>query len=138
MCVVFLCKQKTAYQMRISDWRSDVCSSDLRTKALRVVNADSCVTSWFKLQGNFTCRLAMACVNGVHQICMRMSPLRTILSPGLQWNASANAGRFDTAPLVRNSSGACGSLLTFSFRESGAHLSRSNTAYTRKKRCTRT
>src|SRR3546814_10413057 len=29
MCVVFLCKQKTAYEMRISDWSSDVCSSDL-------------------------------------------------------------------------------------------------------------
>src|SRR3546814_19022673 len=34
-CVVFLClcvfffKQKTAYEMRISDWSSDVCSSDL-------------------------------------------------------------------------------------------------------------
>src|SRR3546814_4776348 len=27
-CVVF-CKQKTAYEMRISDWSSDVCSSDL-------------------------------------------------------------------------------------------------------------
>src|SRR3546814_6457881 len=25
----FLFKQKTAYEMRISDWRSDVCSSDL-------------------------------------------------------------------------------------------------------------
>src|SRR3546814_14586229 len=24
--------QKTAYEMRISDWSSDVCSSDLRTK----------------------------------------------------------------------------------------------------------
>src|SRR3546814_1801272 len=35
MCVVYLCtcffffKQKTAYEMRISDWSSDVCSSDL-------------------------------------------------------------------------------------------------------------
>src|SRR3546814_14843944 len=28
LCVV-LCKQKTAYEMRISDWSSDVCSSDL-------------------------------------------------------------------------------------------------------------
>src|SRR3546814_18752441 len=27
---VFLCKQKTAYEMRISDWSSDVCSSDLQ------------------------------------------------------------------------------------------------------------
>src|SRR3546814_5073350 len=25
----FYCKQKTAYEMRISDWSSDVCSSDL-------------------------------------------------------------------------------------------------------------
>src|SRR3546814_1123084 len=29
MCVVFCFKQKTAYEMRISDWSSDVCSSDL-------------------------------------------------------------------------------------------------------------
>src|SRR3546814_4115066 len=28
MCVFF--KQKTAYEMRISDWSSDVCSADLR------------------------------------------------------------------------------------------------------------
>src|SRR3546814_2739325 len=29
MCVVFFFKQKPAYEMRISDWSSDVCSSDL-------------------------------------------------------------------------------------------------------------
>src|SRR3546814_1863260 len=29
MCCVFFFKQKTAYEMRISDWSSDVCSSDL-------------------------------------------------------------------------------------------------------------
>src|SRR3546814_11346007 len=28
---VFVFKQKTAYEMRISDWSSDVCSSDLKT-----------------------------------------------------------------------------------------------------------
>src|SRR3546814_3600355 len=28
-CVCFFFKQKTAYEMRISDWSSDVCSSDL-------------------------------------------------------------------------------------------------------------
>src|SRR3546814_9797402 len=28
-CVLFFFKQKTAYEMRISDWSSDVCSSDL-------------------------------------------------------------------------------------------------------------
>src|SRR3546814_4896066 len=30
MIVFFFFKQKTAYEMRISDWSSDVCSSDLR------------------------------------------------------------------------------------------------------------
>src|SRR3546814_15576309 len=29
MAFVFFFKQKTAYEMRISDWSSDVCSSDL-------------------------------------------------------------------------------------------------------------
>src|SRR3546814_8489230 len=28
--ILFFFKQKTAYEMRISDWSSDVCSSDLR------------------------------------------------------------------------------------------------------------
>src|SRR3546814_10915400 len=30
----FFFKQKTAYEMRISDWSSDVCSSDLKVAAL--------------------------------------------------------------------------------------------------------
>src|SRR3546814_18002569 len=30
MVIFFFFKQKTAYEMRISDWSSDVCSSDLR------------------------------------------------------------------------------------------------------------
>src|SRR3546814_9842318 len=30
--VFFFFKQKTAYEMRISDWSSDVCSSDLRQR----------------------------------------------------------------------------------------------------------
>src|SRR3546814_4502363 len=41
ICLFFFFKQKTAYEMRISDWSSDVCSSDLpdrcrhRDQALR-------------------------------------------------------------------------------------------------------
>src|SRR3546814_3281477 len=30
LCLFFFFKQKTAYEMRISDWSSDVCSSDLQ------------------------------------------------------------------------------------------------------------
>src|SRR3546814_2748109 len=33
--VFFFFKQKTAYEMRISDWSSDVCSSDLLPDAAR-------------------------------------------------------------------------------------------------------
>src|SRR3546814_16335745 len=47
LCVVlcfffFFFKQKTAYEMRISDWSSDVCSSDLRgfERGDRAVAAD--------------------------------------------------------------------------------------------------
>src|SRR3546814_6091412 len=32
-CCFFFFKQKTAYEMRISDWSSDVCSSDLRDRS---------------------------------------------------------------------------------------------------------
>src|SRR3546814_5525031 len=35
LVVVFFFKQKTAYEMRISDWSSDVCSSDLQSVAVR-------------------------------------------------------------------------------------------------------
>src|SRR3546814_5479361 len=36
MCFIFFFfKQKTAYEMRISDWSSDVCSSDLRPSIRR-------------------------------------------------------------------------------------------------------
>src|SRR3546814_8008751 len=34
-CSVFFLKQKTAYEMRISDWSSDVCSSDLPAASSR-------------------------------------------------------------------------------------------------------
>src|SRR3546814_10441236 len=36
MCFFFF-KQKTAYEMRISDWSSDVCSSDLSGRHLWIV-----------------------------------------------------------------------------------------------------
>src|SRR3546814_17316074 len=41
LCFIF--KQKTAYEMRISDWSSDLCSSDLKV-ALLLVNASQQLT----------------------------------------------------------------------------------------------
>src|SRR3546814_6604596 len=37
MHMLFFFKQKTAYEMRISDWSSDVCSSDLRIDKPQVI-----------------------------------------------------------------------------------------------------
>src|SRR3546814_6190631 len=34
--IFFFFKQKTAYEMRISDWSSDVCSSDLSRKMQQI------------------------------------------------------------------------------------------------------
>src|SRR3546814_12952417 len=34
---IIFCKQETAYEMRISDWSSDVCSSDLLGVVVRVL-----------------------------------------------------------------------------------------------------
>src|SRR3546814_18326961 len=39
MCGFFFFKHKTAYEMRISDWSSDVCSSDLTTAVLSGLSA---------------------------------------------------------------------------------------------------
>src|SRR3546814_17391207 len=37
--IYFFFKQKTAYEMRISDWSSDVCSSDLRRRPVAAFTA---------------------------------------------------------------------------------------------------
>ena len=44
-----------------------------------------------------------------YQIFTCVSLPRTIVSPALHWNASANAGMFDGAAIARNFAGACGS-----------------------------
>src|SRR3546814_9825113 len=41
---VFFFKQKTAYEMRISDWSSDVCSSDLSPYGLTLAALLACGT----------------------------------------------------------------------------------------------
>src|SRR3546814_3434669 len=38
LVIFFFVKQKTAYEMRISDWSSDVCSSDLDMSELHLLH----------------------------------------------------------------------------------------------------
>src|SRR3546814_7668522 len=40
LCFFFFFKQKTAYEMRISDWSSDVCSSDLPPRQIVIEHRD--------------------------------------------------------------------------------------------------
>src|SRR3546814_20787837 len=68
---VFFCKQKTAYEMRISDWSSDVCSSDLLSAVsaattlsrplalarLRILFSDITITSFFGRESRLAARL---------------------------------------------------------------------------------
>src|SRR3546814_5727622 len=44
----FFFKQKTAYEMRISDWSSDVCSSDLMELAVVLIDGEfhGCPSVW--------------------------------------------------------------------------------------------
>src|SRR3546814_2595401 len=58
MISFFFFKQKTAYEMRISDWSSDVCSSDLD----------------FNLEEGMldTARLARVIVNPMHSLSYKM------------------------------------------------------------------
>src|SRR3546814_4297355 len=52
MCAfVFFFKQKTAYEMRISDWSSDVCSSDLADR--QTSGRGRLGRAWGDGQGNF-------------------------------------------------------------------------------------
>src|SRR3546814_10542924 len=49
-CLILCCfKQKTAYEIRISDWSSDVCSSDLKTTEQRRYQATERATAYKSL-----------------------------------------------------------------------------------------
>src|SRR3546814_11242144 len=71
MMFIFFFKQKTAYEMRISDWSSDVCSSDLigdmpielQTRLLRVLAEGS----FYRVGGAQPVRVDVRIVAATHQ-----------------------------------------------------------------------
>src|SRR3546814_4615726 len=65
-CLLFLFKQKTAYEMRISDWSSDVCSSDLVAKG-----------------------------TGIRSIARKLGRSPSTISRELKRNAATRSGSFD-------------------------------------------
>src|SRR3546814_10549547 len=69
----FFFKQKTAYEMRISDWSSDVCSSDL-THIFRLLKWGRILARHGALRG---IESAPATPSGVKRLC-RIARLGTI------------------------------------------------------------
>src|SRR3546814_7825479 len=61
-CIFFFFKQKTAYEMRISDWSSDVCSSDLVWKLDNLIFIFHLAWPQAQLNVEMTCQ---SCVEGI-------------------------------------------------------------------------
>src|SRR3546814_1067105 len=72
MFFIFFFKQKTAYEMRISDWSSDVCSSDLGQQS-RYVSMPSTLTV------NNTETYEAACIAGLGIIQVPLMGMRHLL-----------------------------------------------------------
>src|SRR3546814_8651963 len=58
-CIFFCFKQKTAYEMRISDWSSDVCSSDLAARSASAASSRVCSHALSPSQGR-SCATAIS------------------------------------------------------------------------------
>src|SRR3546814_9404852 len=78
MCALFFFfKQKTAYEMRISDWSSDVCSSDLGT------------TFTVSVDGNGS---AVHVTEGLVEVGAFSGPEKLMLHPGQTGSISSKPG----------------------------------------------
>src|SRR3546814_5333105 len=79
-CFVFFFKQKTAYEMRISDWSSDVCSSDLpelRNRSAVVLRKSSIITASDTLASGIS-TLVSATTSGLSAEGSSSSALKTV------------------------------------------------------------
>src|SRR3546814_13815622 len=85
--LIFLFKQKTAYEVRISDWSSDVCSSDLREPGLHQLRRG--------LVGVGTGGHRTSPVGGCHRHDDRAPP-------NVTWYGTARAKNFPEAVLRRD------------------------------------
>src|SRR3546814_11887412 len=90
MCFFFFFfKQKTAYEMRISDWSSDVCSSDLARTASPPSARARCRRS----------SAGISCTQGTHQVAQKLTSntcprksAKAVAAPSRVWNGTLGAG----------------------------------------------
>src|SRR3546814_1821857 len=72
----FFFKQKTAYEMRISDWSSDVCSSDLvQQKTLNLQQANAALELLYQSSRSLATRQANA--EGLDELISRFQQRRS-------------------------------------------------------------
>src|SRR3546814_16773738 len=101
----FFFKQKTAYEMRISDWSSDVCSSDLerRAAAFAIPHAAAAPHAWQHFEGCRRCAVDAdgACVD------LDRSAVRGVRD-GADQHAAATAEPADAAAAAGLAAGCAG------------------------------
>src|SRR3546814_10721905 len=74
LCLFFFFKQKTAYEMRISDWSSDVCSSDLQGtfgESLNMASIWKLPVIFFCENNGYAVTTSVAKSHGQHDIARR-------------------------------------------------------------------
>src|SRR3546814_1084355 len=70
----FFFKQKTAYEMRISDWSSDVCSSDLleRFIGMLIENHAGAMPAWLSPEHAVVCCISEASASYADEIALSL------------------------------------------------------------------
>src|SRR3546814_2760038 len=120
-CSVFFFKQKTAYEMRISDWSSDVCSSDLSApdRLLLEANVEERSTGEIQLSAGYSSLERFIIQAGITQ--------RNFRGKGQELRASVNYSSYSksvqlgfTEPYLFDKSVAVGADI---FRRSEEHTS---------------
>src|SRR3546814_10693202 len=102
----FFFKQKTAYEVRISDWSSDVCSSDLATSAVPVFEKTYCTCGKLEITRSTLRCMSSDCsieVDGIRSagIARFLSSSLGMNSLPMNWNATADSANTPTPiPIV--------------------------------------
>src|SRR3546814_13981614 len=105
-CVIicfFFFKQKTAYEMRISDWSSDVCSSDLlsRRRPFRTTSRDAPTSAAIAPQSDAR-PITVSAVNSSFTAVEKATFCRMMASVAREWRTSHES--FDRSSDMRATS----------------------------------
>src|SRR3546814_9445774 len=73
LCNLFFFKQKTAYEMRISDWSSDVCSSDLEVAVIALFDLICLTVIWSGMRDFVVLQLMLFAAFAIGLFCNYVS-----------------------------------------------------------------